>query len=98
MINEFTVVLERDEDWYVAYCLEVPEANGQGKTKAAARENVAQAIALMLDFSRENGRRELPPEAVEEVLVIEYPPEKGRIKLDPEAAQQVIAVAGVGTL
>ena len=98
MINEFTVVLEQDEDWYVAYCLEVPEANGQGKTKAAARENVAQAIALMLDFWRENGRRGLPPEAVEEVLVIEYPPEKGRIKLDAEAAQQVIAVAGGGTL
>ena len=98
MINEFTAVIEWGEDWYLAYCLEVPEANGQGKTKAAARENLAQAIALMLDFSRENGRRELPPEAVEEVLVIEYPPEKGRIKLDPEAAQQVIAVAGVGTL
>jgi len=98
MINEFTAVIEWGEDWYLAYCLEVPEANGQGKTKAAARENVAQAIALMLDFWRENGRRGLPPEAVEEVLVIEYPPEKGRIKLDPEAAQQVIAVAGVGTL
>lgn len=98
MINEFTVVLEPDEDWYVAYCLEVPEANGQGKTKAAARENVAQAIALMLDFWRETGRRGQPPEAVEEVLAIAYPPEKGRIKLTPESARQVIAVAGVGTL
>ena len=98
MINEFTAVIEWGEDWYLAYCLEVPEANGQGKTKAAARENLAQAIALMLDFSRETGRRGLPPEAVEEVLVIEYPPEKGRIKLAPEAAQQVIAVEGVGAL
>ena len=98
MINEFTAVIEWGEDWYLAYCLEAPEANGQGKTKAAARENVAQAIALMLDFWRENGRRGLPPEAVEEVLAIEYPPEKGRIKLAPEAAQQVIAVEGVGAL
>ena len=98
MINEFTAVIEWGEDWYLAYCLEVPEANGQGKTKAAARENLAQAIALMLDFSREEGRRGLPPEAVEEVLAIEYPPGKGRIKLDAEAAQQVIAVAGGGTL
>lgn len=98
MINEFTAVIEWGEDWYVAYCLEVPEANGQGKTKAAARENLAQAIALMLDFWRETGRRWQPPEAVEEVLAIAYPPEKGRIKLTPESAQQVIAVAGVGTL
>lgn len=98
MINEFTVVLEPDEDWYVAYCLEVPEANGQGKTKAAARENVAQAIALILDTWREERRRWQPAAAVEEVLAIAYPPEKGRIKLTPESARQVIAVAGVGTL
>ena len=98
MINEFTAVIEWGEDWYVAYCLEIPEANGQGKTKAAARENLAQAIALMLDTWREERRRWQPPEAVEEVLAIAYPPGKGRIKLTPESAKQVIAVEGVGAL
>lgn len=68
MINEFTAVIEWGEDWYVAYCLEIPEANGQGKTKAAARENLAQAIALMLDTWREERRRWQPPEAVEEEI------------------------------
>ena len=98
MINEFTAILMPAEDWYVAYCLKVPGANGQGKTKAAARENLAQAIALMLDTWREERRRWQPVAAVEEVLAIAYPPEKGRIKLAPESAQQVIAVAGVGAL
>ena len=98
MINEFTAILMPAEDWYIAYCLEVPGANGQGKTKAAARENLAQAIALLLDTWREERRRWQPAAAVEEVLAIAYPPEKGRIKLTPESARQVIAVASVGTL
>jgi hypothetical protein len=32
MRNEFTAIVEQDGPWYVAYCAEVPGANGQGKT------------------------------------------------------------------
>jgi predicted RNase H-like HicB family nuclease len=53
MRNEFTAIIERDGKWYVAYCAEVPGANGQGRTKAAARRNLAEAIAaLMLEDRR----------------------------------------------
>ena len=30
---EFIAVVERDEEWFIAYAPEVPGANGQGKTK-----------------------------------------------------------------
>ena len=96
MVNEFTVVFEQDEDWYIAYCLEVPGANSEGKTMAEARQKVAEAIARKLAARQEKSRRDLAPyltsEAVEEVLSLEYPPEKGRIKLDPESAQEVVVV------
>jgi hypothetical protein len=29
MRNEFTAIIESDGKWYVAYCAEVPGANGQ---------------------------------------------------------------------
>ena len=32
MRNEFTAIIERDDDWFIAYCPEVPGANGQGRT------------------------------------------------------------------
>jgi len=48
MRNEFTAVIERDGEWYVAYCPEIPGANGQGRTKDEARENLSGAIALIL--------------------------------------------------
>jgi predicted RNase H-like HicB family nuclease len=48
-MNEFTAVIEPDGEWFIAYCPEVPGANGQGHTKDEARESLAQAIALILE-------------------------------------------------
>ena len=53
MHNEFTAVFERDGEWFIAFCPEIPGANGQGRTKDEARESLAQAIALILEDRRE---------------------------------------------
>jgi predicted RNase H-like HicB family nuclease len=50
--NEFTAVFERDGDWVIAYCPEIPGANGQGRTKDEARASLVDAIALILDDRR----------------------------------------------
>lgn len=55
MQNEFTAIFERDGEWYIAYCAEIPGANGQGRTKEEARQNLAEAIALILADRREGG-------------------------------------------
>ena len=70
MRNEFTAIIERDGDWYIAYCPEIPGANGQGKTKDEARESLAEAIALILEDRREEGLRGVPPEAIRETVII----------------------------
>jgi predicted RNase H-like HicB family nuclease len=57
MHNEFTAVIERDDDWFIAYCPEVPGANGQGVTKEEAKESLSQAIALILEDRRSDGLR-----------------------------------------
>jgi predicted RNase H-like HicB family nuclease len=70
MQNEFTAIIERDGEWYIAYCPEIPGANGQGTTKDEARESLAEAIALILEDRREEGLRGVPPEAIRETVVI----------------------------
>ena len=70
MSNEFTTVIERDGEWYIAYCPEIPGANGQGKTKEEARQSLAEAIALILEDRREDGLRGVPPDAVREKVKI----------------------------
>jgi predicted RNase H-like HicB family nuclease len=56
MRKEFTAVIERDSDWFIAYCPEVPGANGQGRTAEEAKTSLAQAIALILEDRCEDGR------------------------------------------
>jgi len=64
MANVFTAVIERDGEWYIAYCPEIPGANGQGKTKKEARESLAEAIALILEHRRKEGLRGIPRDAI----------------------------------
>jgi predicted RNase H-like HicB family nuclease len=68
--NEFTAVIERDGQWFIAYSPEIPGANGQGRTKAEARQSLAEAIALILDDRRRDGLRGLPRDAVREKVVV----------------------------
>jgi len=70
MRNEFTAVIERDGEWYIAYCPEIPGANGQGKTKEEARTSLVEAIALILEDRREDGLRGVPPDAERETVVL----------------------------
>ena len=70
MRNEFTAVIEQDERWYIAYCPEIPGANGQGRTKAGARKSLAEAIALILNDCRKERLRGVSPEATRETITL----------------------------
>lgn len=71
MHNEFTAVIEQEDEWYVAYCLEIPGANGQGKTVDECKESLRAAIALILEDRREDALRGTPVDALREVVVVE---------------------------
>jgi predicted RNase H-like HicB family nuclease len=71
MRNEFTAVVERDGPWYVAYCAEVPGANGQGTTHEECLMNLREAIVLMLAHRRDESLRSLPADARQERIVVE---------------------------
>jgi len=72
MHNEFTAVIESaEEGGFVAFCPEMPGANGQGETAQEAKKNFAEAIELILMDRREDGLRGVPPDAVKEIVSIE---------------------------
>jgi predicted RNase H-like HicB family nuclease len=52
MKGEFTAVFEKQGKWYVAYVEEVPGANTQGRTLKEARENLKEALLLVLQANR----------------------------------------------
>ena len=70
MRNEFTAIVEQDEDWFIAYSPEVPGANGQGRDKDEALKSLAGAIELILQDRREDGLRGVPPTAIRETVTV----------------------------
>ena len=63
MRHEFTAVVERDEEWFIAYAPEVPGANGQGRTREQALVSLSDPITLVLEDRREDGLRGVPDNA-----------------------------------
>ena len=70
MSNTYTAIFERDDDWYIAWCPEVPGANGQGRTKDDARNSLAGAIELILQDRREDAARFLPQDVERGIVVV----------------------------
>jgi predicted RNase H-like HicB family nuclease len=73
MHHEFTYIVEPPEDddpWYIAFCPEVPEANGQGATEQEAIQSLKGAIELVLQHRREEGLRGVPANARQGILTL----------------------------
>ena len=71
MHNEFTAIIEKDGDWYIAYCAEIPGANGQGRTKEECLKNLSNAIQLILEDRRQDSLRGAPKDVVSELVTVE---------------------------
>jgi len=71
MESKFTAVFERDGEWWIGYVEELPGANTQGRTLEEARENLKEAVALVIEANRELARREAKGKNIikEELLV-----------------------------
>jgi len=70
MPDEFTAMIEQVGEWFVASCPEVPEANGQGRTREAARASLGEAIRLILEDRREEGLGRISADFPEETVVV----------------------------
>lgn len=60
MESVFTAIFEKVEGWYIGYVEELPGANTQGKTLEEIRENLHEAIELILLSNRELAEKNFP--------------------------------------
>lgn len=71
MKAEFTAIIEQaPEGGYWAICPEVPGANGQGETIEEAKDNLRQAIELILEDRRQDILRGLPDDAIQDKVLV----------------------------
>ena len=71
MHNEFNAIIDKDGDWFISYCPEIPGANGQGRTKEECLKSLSEAIQLILEDRRQDALRGLPSSATKELVTIE---------------------------
>jgi len=53
MSGTFTAVFEKVGDWFIGYVEELPGANTQGRTLEEVRENLREAVEMILQANRE---------------------------------------------
>jgi predicted RNase H-like HicB family nuclease len=71
MKAEVTAIIEpAPEGGYWAICPEIPGANGQGETKEEAKNNLREAIELIMEDRRQDIFRGLPEDAIQEKVLI----------------------------
>ena len=71
IMNKFTAVFERDGDWWIGYVEELPGANTQGRTLEETRENLKEAVALVIEANRKLTRLEfIGKDAIREELLV----------------------------
>jgi predicted RNase H-like HicB family nuclease len=71
MKSEFTAIIEAaPEGGFWAICPEVPGANGQGETIEETKQNLIEAIELILEDRRADSFRGLPKEAIRETILV----------------------------
>jgi len=71
MLAEFTAILEKaPEGGYWAICPEIPGANGQGETIEEAKNNLKEAIELILKDRREDVLRGLPDDVIRDKVQV----------------------------
>ena len=66
----FTAVFQKSGDWWAGYVEEVPGVNTQGATLEETRENLREALTIVLEANRELARQEEPPDCIRENLVL----------------------------
>jgi predicted RNase H-like HicB family nuclease len=71
MKAEFTAIIEpAPEGGYWAICPEIQGANGQGQKIEQAKENLREAIELILNDRREDILRGLPDDVIKDKVFI----------------------------
>jgi predicted RNase H-like HicB family nuclease len=69
MSMKLTGAYKQVDDWWAAWVEEIPDVNTQGKTLEEARENLKDALEMVLEANRELAEKEHEPTRHEEIVL-----------------------------
>jgi len=71
-MNKFTAVYQQVDDLWIGFVEELPGANTQGQTLDETRDNLQDAVQIIIEANRELARREIVSKTIirEELRVV----------------------------
>jgi len=70
-MTKFTAIFEKRNDWWIGYVEELPGANTQGRTIEEARENLKEAVRLIIEANREITQKQVDKnDTIREDLIV----------------------------
>ena len=70
MTRKFTANYKKDGEWYVGWVEEIPGVNTQGKTLKEVKENLKEALFLILEVNRALAKKKASGRIIRESVVI----------------------------
>ncbi|MBU6141756.1 type II toxin-antitoxin system HicB family antitoxin [Patescibacteria group bacterium] len=70
MTKRFTANYRKGKKWYLGWIEEIPGVNTQGKTLKETKENLKEALLLILETNREFARKEVSGKIIREPLTV----------------------------
>ena len=58
MARQFTAIYKKSNKWYLGWVEEIPGVNTQGKTLAECKENLKEALFLIIETQRLLSKKE----------------------------------------
>ena len=70
MKHQFTAVYKKSGKWYLGWIEEIPGVNTQGKTLKEVKENLKEALLLIIETNRLINKTEVGKKALREPLTV----------------------------
>jgi len=58
MVREFTAIYKKNKKWYLGWIEEIPGVNTQGRTLEETKENLKEALLLILETNKLINKKE----------------------------------------
>ena len=59
MLKQFTAIYKKSGKWYLGWIEEIPGVNTQGRTLKETKENLREALSLILETNRLLNKKEI---------------------------------------
>lgn len=70
MVRQFTAIYKKSGRWYLGWIEEIPGVNTQGRTLKGTKENLKEALLLILETNRLLSKKEIAGKIIREPFLI----------------------------